>query len=156
MLIIASFGGCWIILNRTHAANLYLKVILPWENYYKSLPDGYRFDIRGKKFKAFIKNHGILIKTYPNIKETEVALSSLVGSNENKDQFIIFRHGDESKARSIFKHLRNATAHGNVRVIKIKGKRYYLFEAYEVKNRLQGKKKIFVASIKCSIFLEFM
>ena len=124
-------GTTWepTVIDRKIAADLYLNLLVPWETIYKALPQKGNFDIRSKGFIAFKRENQLFVQSLATRAESHdcIKQESCFGS-ENK-QILIFQKGDNSRARSLIKHLRNAVAHACVENVRIKNRLFLVFEA---------------------------
>ena len=133
------------MLDRKTAADLYLNLLVPWEKVYRDLPKKGRFDIRSKDFTAFKRDNGLVIKALDTKAEADKEIDACVSFYVEPKQIVIFQKGDNSRARSLFKHLRNSVAHAHVERIKIKNRWFLIFSAkssgrYVLKAQVQQSK----------------
>lgn len=130
------------MLDRKSAADLYLNLLVPWETVYKDLPIKGSFDIRSKEFTVFKRDNELLISILNTKAEVDKEVKANTSFGVEGKQIIILQKGDNSRARSLFKHLRNSVAHAHVDREKIKNKWYLLFSAksdgkYVIKAQIQ-------------------
>ena len=133
------------MLDRKSAADLYLNLLVPWEMVYKNLPIKGSFDIRSKEFTVFKRDNELLISILNTKAEVDKEVKANTSFGVDIKQIIILHKGDNSRARSVFKHLRNSVAHAHVDREKIKNKWYLLFSAksdgkYVIKAQIQESK----------------
>ena len=110
------------MLDRKTAADIYLGILAEWEQTYKILPQKGNFDIRSKEFMTFKKTHTLVIKSYKNASLSDRAILSNTEFLSEAKQVILFQKGSNSRARGLFKHIRNSIAHSHVLRVKIKNK----------------------------------
>ena len=116
-------------LDRKIASDLYLNLLTPWEKVFSVLPIKGSFDIRSKEFSAFKREYDFKVVVLSNQTESDKAIIENKLFNYQPKQLAIFSKGDNSRARSLFKHLRNAIAHAQIVKVKIQNKWYLIFSA---------------------------
>lgn len=134
-----------LVLERKTAADLYLNLLVPWEREFKILPTKGSFDIRSKKFTAYKRDNEFELKALGTKAESDKEISENVSFGLEAKQLAMFQKGDNSRARSLFKHLRNSVAHAHVERIKIENKWFLVFSAmsdekYVLKAQIQESK----------------
>lgn len=132
------------MLDRKTAADLYLNLLVPWETVYRDLPQKGNFDIRSKVFIAFQRDNEIVISSLDTKAESDKEIRSVNAYGSEGKQIIIFQKGDNSRARSLFKHLRNAIAHAHVDRVKIENRWFLIFSG------IRDSKYVLKAQIKQS------
>jgi len=125
-------------------SSLYDKVLLSWELDYSSA----KFDVRLGSFKDFCATHAILVEQGNNPKDFD-RKKSMLRSNEHQMHFI-YRRSQDSKAKSLMSHLRNAVAHADFGRRKV-GRKFFIY----FRHVYQGKLKM-TGMIQESLFLEFI
>lgn len=133
------------MLDRKTAADLYLNLLVPWETVYRDLPKKGSFDIRSKEFTAYKRDNGFEVEVLGTKTESDNEINKNASFGSEAKQLAIFQKGDNSRARSLFKHLRNSVAHAHVERVKIKNKWYLIFSAkndgkYVLKAQIQESK----------------
>ena len=133
------------MLDRKTAADLYLNLLVPWEKVYRDLPTKGTFDIRSKEFTAYKRDNELEISVLGTKAESVKAINENMSFISESKQLAIFQKGDNSRARSLFKHLRNSVAHAHVERVKIKYKWFLIFSAmsdgkYVLKAQIQESK----------------
>jgi hypothetical protein len=133
------------MLDRRTAADLYLNLLVPWETFYRDIPENGAFDIRSKEFTAFKRDNKFEIKVLETKPESDKEINENVSFGSEAKQLAIFQKGDNSRARSLFKHLRNSVAHAHVERLKIRNKWFLIFSAksngkYVLKAQIQESK----------------
>ncbi|MDV6346293.1 HEPN family nuclease [Nitrosomonas sp. Is35] len=142
------------ILDRNTAANLYLNLLVPWETVYRDIPEKGGFDIRSKEFTAYKRDNKFEIKPLNTKSESDKEINENLSFGSEARQLAIFQIGNNSRARSLFKHLRNSVAHAHVERLKIKNKWFLIFSAksddkYVLKAQIQESKlRDFIAALK--------
>ena len=133
------------MLDRKTAVDLYLNLLVPWEKVYKDLPSKGSFDIRSKEFTAYKRDNGFELKVLGTKTESDKIINETEAFKSEAKQLAIIQKGDNSRARSLFKHLRNSVAHAHVERLKIKSKWFLIFSAmsggkYVLKAQIQESK----------------
>ena len=142
--------------DRKIAADLYLHLLVPWETYYKKLPKQGSFDIRSKKFTAYKRDNEFEMKVLDTTAMSDKEIRENVHFIAEAKELAIFQKGDNSRARSLFKHLRNSVAHAHVERVKIRNKWFLVFstksgEKYVLKAQIQESKlRDFIAALKAT------
>jgi len=118
---------------------LYTEVLLRWEKEFR----GREFDIRDKQFKAFRKDNNVELIATDSIDDVEIATIERSAVFEAKPMSLFVYHKCEnSRAKSPFKHLRDAVGHGHIRQIKIDAANYFSFQnVYKGRTRMSGQIK---------------
>jgi len=138
------------MLDRKTAADLYLNLLVPWEKMYKDLPQKGEFDIRSKEFTTFKRDKKLLISVFNTKAEAHKEISENKAFSCEAKQIVLFQKGDNSRARSLFKHFRNSIAHAHVKREKIQNRWFLIFEAEK------GGKSFFKAQVLQSRLSEFI
>ncbi|EMN6297140.1 hypothetical protein BBL91_22405 [Vibrio parahaemolyticus] len=138
------------MLDRKIAADLYLGLLVPWETKIKPLDPKGNFDLRAKAFIEFKRTNNLQFKVEKTGADSDLAISGLLASELKAEQIVIVAKGDNSGARSLWRHVRNSVAHSHVRKVKIKNKYFIVFSA---SNR---NKKLLYAQIQVSKLKEFI
>ena len=133
------------MLDRKTAADLYLNLLVPWETLYRDLPKNGSFDIRSKEFTSYKRNNEFELKALGTKSESDYEINNNILFGSEAKQLAIFQKGDNSRARSLFKHLRNSVAHAHVERVKLKNKWFLIFSAksdgkYVLKAQIQESK----------------
>ena len=133
------------MLDRKTAADLYLNLLVPWEKVYRDLPTKGSFDIRSKEFTAYKRDNEFELEVLGTKAESDKAINENPSFISESKQLAIIQKGDNSRARSLFKHLRNSVAHARVERVKIKNKWFLIFSAmsdgkYVLKAQIQESK----------------
>lgn len=89
-------------------AFLYGQVILRWE---KDLALHTGFNIQRKEFQTFRRKHGITLDPQKNIEDFTNRMKSALPSGS----WFVFCDRESAQSKSLFKHIRNAAAHGHIR-----------------------------------------
>lgn len=145
------------MLDRKIAADLYLDLLLPWETKIKLLEPKGNFDLRVKAFTEFKRSNNVTFKVEKTGTESDSAIKKYLACEAKAEQIVIVAKGDNSGARSLFRHSRNSVAHANVSKIKIKNKSFIIFKASNKNKQLlyaqiqQNKLKQFIAAIKSTV-----
>lgn len=145
------------MLDRRIAADLYLDLLLPWETKIKLLDPKGNFDLRVKAFTEFKRSNNVKFKVEKTNAESDLAITNYLASEAKAEQIIIVAKGDNSGARSLFRHSRNSVAHANVSQVKIKNKNFIVFKASNKNKQLlyvqiqQNNLKEFIAAIKSTV-----
>lgn len=145
------------MLDKKTAADLYLNLLVPWEEKYKNIPQKGNFDIRSKEFTAFKRVNELFVVALNTKAEAHKEIEENTNFGTMNKQIIIFQKGDGSRARSLFKHLRNSVAHAHVEKIKIENKWFLLFSAAREKQHIlkaqiqQSKLGDLIAALKSTI-----
>jgi len=118
---------------------LYMEVLLRWELELKDKP----FSIRDKEFRTFQKNEAIELLSIDNLDELSSNVPRFMSRiGEEQSNFFLFHNNKVSQAKSLFKHLRDAVAHGNIKQMKIGRFNYLRFENYyQNRTRMIGQIK---------------
>ncbi len=111
---------------------LYTEVLLRFE---KDLTHHKSFDIRSKGFRQTQKQIDLTIRAKDKKSELlqEISNLSFIKGESPKNIFIFVRNKKESRAKSLFRHLRNSVAHGIYEKKKIGKYEYLLFEDFHQK-----------------------
>ena len=142
------------MLDRKTAADLYLNLLVPWETIYRDLPKKGTFDIRSKEFTAFKRDNGLIVTALDTKAEANKEIGSCLSFYVEPKQIVIFQKGDNSRARSLFKHLRNSVAHAHVERVKIDNRWFLIFSSksesrYVLKAQIQQSKlRDLIAALK--------
>ena len=145
------------MLDRKTASDLYLNLLTPWELTYKDVPQKDNFNIGNKEFTAFKRENALVFESLTTIAEAHKNIEENIKFGVSDNHIIILQIGDNSRARSLFKHLRNSVAHAQVERIKIKNKWFLLFSAksknmYVLKAQIQQSKLCdFIAALKSTV-----
>jgi len=139
------------VLDRKTAADLYLNVLVPWEETYRDLPRKGTFDIRSKPFTSYRRKHELEMTVYETKRDSDAAIQQDPRIGTESVDLLIFQKGDNSRARSLFKHLRNSIAHAHVQRKKIDSRWFLVFEA-----RSSDDKKVFGGQLQQSRMSEFV
>lgn len=137
------------MLDRKLASDLYLNLLVPWEKKFKSLPQTGTFDLRNKQFKQFIREVKLDIQSFESHEHLKSAIESNSSFGTEATNLLFFQKGDNSRARSIIRNLRNSIAHAQVEKIKINKVFFVIFTAEH-----QGKTKL-QAQVELSKLAEF-
>ena len=86
------------------------------------------------------------LNNYLKIKKIDLSSKGVAGSNDFRNKNVSFFHFKKdnklSEIVSLFKHLRNCFAHGNVEKINIEGKPYYCFEDKYTSGKRKGQQSM--------------
>jgi hypothetical protein len=146
------------VLDRKTAADIYLGILVEWERTYKDLPQIGNFDIRSKEFSAFKRTNSLEVLSYENATLSDEAISSRTELHSQPKQIVLFQKGSNSRARGLFKHIRNSIAHSHVERVKIKNKWFICFSAKNDKGKqvlhaqlIQNKLTPFISALKSTV-----
>ena len=145
------------MLDRKTAADLYLNLLIPWETIYKGIDQKGNFDIRSKEFTSFKRDNELLLSILNTKAEADKEIKANTDFGLESKQIVILQKGDNSRARSLFKHLRNSVAHAHADRVKIKNKWFLVFTAisdnkYVLKAQIQQSKLgELIAAIKSTV-----
>ncbi|MCT8987476.1 hypothetical protein [Shewanella phaeophyticola] len=80
------------------------------------------FDLRAKGFTEFKRANNLKFKVEKTGMQSDLTIQNSLSKGEQAEQIIIVAKGDNSGARSLFRHIRNSIAHANVNKIRVKGR----------------------------------
>lgn len=103
---------------------LYEHVILRWELDIESQKG---FNIKKKEFQAFRRGNGITLEPLANAAEFAARMNTPLPAGN----WFVFSNTESAQPRSLFKHIRNAAAHGHIKKI---GKKLS-FQSYNTKGK---------------------
>ncbi len=121
-------------------ALLYEQVILRWE---LDLAQHAGFDIRQKEFQAFRRKNEITLEPLNNSEEFANRMNAPLPSGN----WFIFCNTASAQTQSLFRHLRNAAAHGHIRKTRAK----LSFQSFNTK-----KKEVMKGEIEMEIIEPFV
>ena len=138
-----------IPLTDTECAFIYRKIILLFE-----LAEGYdnAFHIFDGRISKFCKDNNFKL-----LPKTRVSEAHTICQNreklilENPSGFIVFSHSGRNQLRQMIRHMRNACAHGHIRVQRYFKEEFLQFQALDSNS---GKTKL-LALIPRAIFKDF-
>ena len=98
-----------------------------------------------KEFTSYKRNNGFELKVLGTKSESDNEIKNNIIFGSEAKQLAIFQKGDNSRARSLFKHLRNSVAHAHIERVKLKNKWFLIFSAksdgkYVLKAQIQESK----------------
>lgn len=136
------------MINRKIAAELYLRILVPWEAEYKQLPITGYFDIRSKAFTAYRRQKDFILEIHATKADSDSAVKANIIFGKEAKQFVVFQKGSGSRARSLLKHLRNSVAHAHLERVKIKNIWFIIFTSYSEDSTGKSKSILLRAQIK--------
>lgn len=127
-------------LSKELMAFLYEQVVLRWE---LDLAQHTGFNIRQKEFQVFQQKNGI---TFEPLKNT-VDFANRMKAPLPSGNWFVFCDTQGSQTKSLFKHLRNAAAHGRIRKTRTK----LSLQSFNIE-----KKEVMKGEIEMEIFEPFV
>jgi hypothetical protein len=116
-----------------------MEVLLRWELELQ----GKSFSIRDKGFRVFQKSESLELLVVDKLDDLSSCVAKVMKRlGEEQASFFLFYNNQGSQAKSLFKHLRDAIAHGNISQMKIGRSNYLRVENhYRNNTRMVGQIK---------------
>lgn len=131
--------------TRAELADLYEKIVLFHEQYdFKASP----LSTKAKGYRKLVNKLGLEVKRFTLVDDLN---QQPVSQFDGKQSRVWFYDSQSNSLHSIFKHLRNAAAHADIKRKKQSGQLWYCIEHRDNKNKLK-----FIAQIRRTDFWEFV